>query len=78
MSDILIPESALDLLDTDGYMRRFYTLVQEQDGDMEEAFRIVEGEYRASFRRKRYSNFKSFRVIRDRWLKVYVPPALTH
>lgn len=69
---ITIPESALSLLDQEGYMKRFYECLGEGMGD-KQAYEKVEGEHLEHFRRHKYSNYLSFRVVRKRFIDKYRP-----
>lgn len=64
---ITIELAALDLLEVDGYMKRYYAIMSEQRCKQRRAFLLVEEEYRAAFRKGKYADFKSFCRSRRRW-----------
>ena len=66
---ITIQAAALDLISTDGYMKRFYVVLSEKGCTQKAAFTVVESEYCAAFRRGKYVDFKSFCRSRRRWFK---------
>lgn len=66
---IEIQAAALLLLQKEGYMARFYELMQKTSCTQQEAFALVEAEYFAAFGVNKYANFDSFRRIRRRWRK---------
>ena len=69
---IEIPLCALDLLETDGFMKRYYLILMETNTHRA-AYSRVEQEYFDAFQRRKYSDYRSFCVIRRRWLVKYRP-----
>ena len=70
---IEIREEALELLTTDGYMRRFYLIVAERDCTWRDAYEQTEKEHVEAFRHAKYSTYASFKRVRSRWIKRYTP-----
>tara|TARA_R100001443_G_scaffold23670_1_gene35853 strand:+ start:2580 stop:2780 length:201 start_codon:yes stop_codon:yes gene_type:complete len=56
------------LLTPEGFDQRFWEVASETK-TYKEAYELVEKEYEANFRQRRYSDYNSFRNCRDRRLK---------
>ena len=56
------------LLTPEGFDQRFWE-VASKTKTYKEAYELVEKEYEANFRQRRYSDYNSFRNCRDRRLK---------
>jgi len=69
---IEIQAAALDLLDTDGFMKRYY-LILVNTNTHRAAYSEIEKEYFAAFQRRKYADYRSFCVVRRRWLIKYRP-----
>jgi hypothetical protein len=69
---ITIPAEALKLLKTDGFMKRYYVILMETNTHRA-AYSRVEDEYYSAFQERRYANYRTFCVIRRRWLVKYKP-----
>ena len=56
------------LLTPEGFDQRFWEVASETK-TYKEAYELVEKEYEANFRQRRYSDYNSYRNCRDRRLK---------
>ena len=61
---LLIPE----LVKFEGFLKRFYSYINNED-TLTDAYEKVEAEYIEIFGQRRYSNYHSFRNVRDRKLR---------
>lgn len=69
---IEIPRAALALLETDGFMKRYYLILLEVK-TQRSAYSRTEDEYLNAFERRKYSDYRSFCECRRRWLKRHRP-----
>jgi len=69
---IEIQTTALDLLEVDGFMKRYYLFMIHTE-DRRKTYEKLEDEYFEAFKRRKYSSYRSFCVTRRRWLKKYHP-----
>ncbi len=69
---IEIQTTALDLLEVDGFMKRYYLFMIHTE-DRRKTYEKLEDEYFEAFKRRKYSSYRSFQVTRRRWLKKYYP-----
>jgi len=64
----MIPERAIDLLDTDGFIEAYFEGIR---GGLKcnDAFNAVNDEYHMFFGKFRYSDYRAFAKTRDRRIK---------
>lgn len=67
MTDKIDPH-ILSLLEFEGFLKLFYQFCKEYT-TQEKAYEAAERTFISNFRRRKYSNFESFRQVRNRFLK---------
>lgn len=63
-----ISESDLDLHTTEGFIKRFWVHLKGCRTQVE-AYNLTNADYKAIFSRNKYSNYDSFRVVKNRLTK---------
>jgi hypothetical protein len=63
-----IPQNILKLLDLEGFIAQYYSFCSKYDTNLE-AYNATEELYEQWFLKRRYSDYESFRVVKNRSLK---------